>query len=101
LFNSFVVNYLVRLRVSTHVTTALVEGLPVPTRDHAPGAAREIAAVARSLARRPDAAASARLQARVASLYQLTTDEFEYVLSTFPLVPTAQRNASLDVFRRG
>ena len=38
LFNSFVVNYLVRLRVSTHVTTALVERLPVPTREQAPHA---------------------------------------------------------------
>ena len=33
LFNSFVVNYLVRLRVTTHVTTATVERLPIPTRD--------------------------------------------------------------------
>jgi len=31
LFNSFVVNYLVRLRVTTHVTTATVEQLPIPT----------------------------------------------------------------------
>ena len=38
LFNSFVLNFLVRLRVSTHVTTAIVERLPVPVRDH--GAAR-------------------------------------------------------------
>ncbi len=99
LFNSFVVNYLVRLRVSTHVTTALVERLPVPTRDHAPGAACEVAALARALARRPDPLAAARLQARVAALYQLTTEEFGYVLSTFPLIPTTQREAALDLFR--
>ena len=40
LFNSLVVNYLVRLRVTTHVTTTIVERLPVPRRDgarHAPG----------------------------------------------------------------
>ena len=30
LFNSFVANYLVRLRVSTHVTASIVERLPVP-----------------------------------------------------------------------
>ena len=36
LFNSFVVNYLVRLRVTTHVTTAIVERLPVPLRGWAP-----------------------------------------------------------------
>ena len=39
-FNSFVVNYLVRLRVTTHVTTAIVERLPIPTRDDAPAACR-------------------------------------------------------------
>jgi len=100
LFNSFVVNYLVRLQVSTHVTTALVERLPVPTRQHAPRAAREIAALARALARRPDAAAAARLQAAVAALYQLTIDEFEHVLSTFPLVPKTLRDETLDIFRR-
>ena len=99
LFNSFVVNYLVRMRVSTHVTTALVERLPVPTREHAPRAAREVAALARALARRPDPAAAACLQARVAALYQLTIDEFEHVLSTFPLIPQAQREAALDLFR--
>jgi hypothetical protein len=101
LFNSFIVNYLVRLRVSTHVTTALVERLPVPTRDHAPRATREIAALARALARRRDPVAAARLQARVGALYQLTIDEFEYVLSTFPLVPKTQRDEALDVFRGG
>src|SRR5262249_52925358 len=30
LFNSFVVNYLVRQRVTTHVTTVVVERLPIP-----------------------------------------------------------------------
>ena len=101
LFNSFVVNYLVRLQVSTHVTTALVERLPVPTRQHAPRAAREIAALARALARRPGVAAAARLQAAVAAVYQLTLDEFEHVLSTFPLVPKTLRDEALDIFRRG
>src|SRR5206468_11806428 len=47
LFNSLVVNYLVRLRVSTHVTTAIVERLPLPTRDRAPAAFADIAALAR------------------------------------------------------
>ena len=65
LFNSLVVNYLVRLRVTMHVTTATVEQLPIPTAEAAPAACREIAAIARLLARRPDPAALARLNATV------------------------------------
>jgi Eco57I restriction-modification methylase len=98
LFNSFVVNYLVRPRVTTHVTTAIVESLPIPTRDHAPGACREIAALGRSLARKADPDAHARLQARVAQLYQLSRSEFAHALSTFPLVPREERDAALRVF---
>src|SRR5439155_2577986 len=91
LFNSFVVNYLVRLRVTTHVTTAVVENLPVPTERHAPGAFREIAALARLLARRSEPAAWVRLQALVAALYQLTVTELEHVLGTFPLIHSEER----------
>ena len=97
-FNSFVVNYLVRLRVTTHVTTATVEQLPIPTPDCAPAACREIAAMARLLARRPDPAALARLNARVAGLYQLTVAEFQHVLDTFPLIPLEERQETLRVF---
>jgi len=97
-FNSFVVNYLVRLRVTTHVTTATVEQLPIPPPETAPAACREIAATARLLARRPDAAAEARLNATVAALYQFTVDEFARVLDTFPLVPIEQRQETLRVF---
>ena len=98
LFNSFVLNYLVRLRVTTHVTTAIVERLPVPTADTAPGAFREIAALTRVLMRRFSADAFARLNARVAELYQLTPAEFEHVLETFPLIPIEQRSRALAVF---
>ncbi len=94
LFNSLVVNFLVRLRVTTHVTTATVERLPIPAAESAPAACREIAALARLLARRDDAEAFARLNARVAELYQLSAAEFEHVLSTFPLIPIEHREAS-------
>jgi hypothetical protein len=98
LFNSFVLNHLVRLQVSTHVTTSVVERLPVPTRAMAPRAAREIAAFARHLSRRADPTVEARLQARVAALYQFSVDEFAYVLSTFPLVSQETRERALEAF---
>jgi hypothetical protein len=97
LFNSFVLNYLVRLRVTTHVTTAIVERLPVSRLTEA-AAFREISSLARLLSRRDDADAAARLQATVAALYQLTAAEFEYVLGTFPLVDREERDAALRVF---
>jgi hypothetical protein len=99
LFNSFVLNYLVRLRVATHVTTAMAEGLPVPTRLDASGVADEMAGLARAVSKRSDPRAGARLQAHAAALYQLTTEEFDYVLSTFPLVPRKQRDDARDAFR--
>ncbi len=98
LFNSFVLNYLVRLRVTTHVTTATVERLPVPTLDRAPAAFEEIAGLARQLSRAADTRALAQLNARVASLYQLSRDELVHILGTFPLVPRADRDAALAGF---
>ena len=98
LFNSFVVNYMVRLRVTTHVTTGTVERLPIPTAEAAPAACREIAGLARLLARRPNPDALARLNARVAELYQLSAQEFEHILGTFPLIPIEQRRETLRMF---
>ena len=99
LFNSFVVNYLVRMRVTTHVNTATVEQLPLPTVETAPRVFREIASLARLLGRRGDAAAFAELNAKVAGLYQLSVREFEHVLATFPLIPIDERTRALARFR--
>jgi hypothetical protein len=99
-FNSFVVNYLVRLRVTMHVTTRTVEQLPIPTPEAAPAACREITALARLLVRKRDPAVLARLNARVAELYQLSAEEFEHILGTFPLIPHEERDAALRHFRQ-
>ena len=39
-----------------------------------------------------------RLNARVAQLYQLSRQEFEHVLATFPLIRQADRDAALKCF---
>ena len=67
LFNSFVVNYLARLRVSTHVTTAIVEWLPIPPEGHAPAAFDLLADIGRRLAQHHDPAALARANGVVAA----------------------------------
>jgi hypothetical protein len=106
LFNSFVVNYLVRLRVATHVTTAIVERLPVPQRKDAPGMFETTAAMARFISRQPPGRSVAsdrtfaRLNACVARLYGLSGEEFEHVLGTFPLVESEVRAAAFREFKR-
>jgi hypothetical protein len=113
-FNSFVVNYLVRLRVTTHVTTAIVERLPIPRFDEVPDAV-EVVEIVRRLGKvrlKADAttadvasgfsrtSALARLNAIVADWYQLTEAEFRHVLGTFPLVPGEEREAALREFQK-
>ncbi len=98
LFNSFVVNYLVRRRVATHVTTTIVERLPVPTESEAGAGFGAIAAAARLLAREWQAEVAAELEGRVARLYALTVEEYAHILTTFPLADTAARDAAMRVF---
>jgi hypothetical protein len=101
--NSYVVNYLVRLRVTTHVSAGIVERLPVPFVPAEGGAGQEIVGLAREAARagsgpQPAEGTDALLQARVAQLYGLTTAQFSHILSTFPLVQPARRAAALQAF---
>ena len=99
LFNSYVANYLVRRRVSTHVTVAIVERLPLPAVTRASPDFSAMLALARRLAVVPaDAHAAASLQALAARLYGLTAAEFEHVLTTFPLVEPEDRERALRFF---
>jgi hypothetical protein len=101
IFNSFVANYLVRLRVGTHVTTAIIARLPVPRPPQDSEAFRDVAALSVRLSAVPhDRAAAAQLQARVARLYGLSAEEFQHVLNTFPLVPIEERERAMEEFRR-
>jgi hypothetical protein len=99
MLNSFVANYLVRLRVTTHVTVAIVERLPLPRPAATSLAFARIATLARHLASEPnDSDAMARLQALAAHLYELDTRAFAHILGTFPLVDERICKASLTAF---
>jgi hypothetical protein len=107
LMNSFVANYLVRVRINTHVTVAVLNHLPMP----APAAEARLqesepfatlAALAAELAgrRRIDRAAASRLQALAAYAYGLSEGEFRHVLGTFPLIEEAEKKAAYQAFTR-
>ena len=101
MLNSFVANYLVRLRVSTHVTVAIVERLPLPKPPRASPDFQAVVACARTLAARgPSVEVEARLQAAAARLYGLDAAGFAHVLATLPLVDQALRTASLEALTR-
>lgn len=100
LFNSFVLNAVVRLLMGGHVTTSLIEGLPVPvwsgSREQ-----RHVARLARRLGTQPNARGTgAALQAAVARLYNLDAVTFERVLEKFPLVAAGDRQLALEIFTR-
>jgi hypothetical protein len=98
LFNSYIANYLVRMRVGTHVTAALMSELPVPKPGPGTEQLRGIARLTRWLSRRNDPVALAQLNARAARLYGLTEAQFRRVLATFPLVPAPERDAAARLF---
>ena len=103
LLNSLVANYLIRLRVNTHVTVALVSRLPAPVVRRGDPAFTRLAALSRALtdgrANVEEMREYTELQALVAQLYELTESDFEHVLATFPLIPAQVRARTLLTFR--
>ena len=97
-FNSFVANYLVRLRGGTHVPAAVIHQLPVPRVGRTSAVFERIASLARSAA--ADESARATIHALMAIAYGLDAGDLAHVLETFPLVPQRERTAALDAFRR-
>ena len=100
MLNSYVANFLVRLRVTTHVTTAIMEQLRVPRAGRqSPDFVRVLALTTRLLeARGTDDSAHAELQAIAGRMYGLSREEFSHVLETFPIVPVDRRRAALNAF---
>jgi Eco57I restriction-modification methylase len=100
IFNSYVANYLIRMRVGTHVTAATVARLPVPRPAPGDPVFQKVAEISRGLRRKSDSRALARLNVLVAGLYGLSHVQFARVLETFPLVPAAERTAAVGMFAR-
>jgi hypothetical protein len=100
--NSFVANYLIRLRVNTHVTVSLVSRLPVPVVRPNEAAYDRLAALSKRLMETFEPVEGmdeyAELQALAATLYRCTSEEFRHVLSTFPLVSAEARANALSRF---
>jgi hypothetical protein len=103
LLNSFVANYLIRLRVNTHVTAALMSRLPVPVIRERHAYFEPLAALSASLARSrvsiEEIDEYAQSQALCAHAYGLSATEFEHVLETFPLIAEDVRRAALAAFK--
>jgi hypothetical protein len=101
LLNSLVANYLIRLRVNTHVTVALVSRLPVPIVRPGSEAFLRLASLSRALAAGhgpvETMAEYAELQALAGRLYGLTADDFEHVLQTFPLIGANVKQRALTL----
>ncbi len=97
--NSYVANYLVRMRVTTHVTASIMSRLPVPRPPRAEPRFAAVVRDVRALTHGEDPERLAGLNATVASLYDLTPAEFEHVVGTFPLVPAVERSLALRRFR--
>ena len=104
LLNSFVANYLVRLRVNTHVTVALVSKLFVPVVREGHPLFEALRSRAEWLTRASmpveEAPQYAELQALAAHAYQITREEFMHIVGTFPLIPEGVRAASIEAFAR-
>jgi hypothetical protein len=102
LLNSYVANYLIRLRVNTHVTVSLVSRLPVPTVPAGHPLFTRLAecSEAISIGSRPaeEMDEYGEIQAVAARLYRLSATQFEHVLGTFPLVPREVRERVFQKF---
>lgn len=99
MFNSFVANYLVRLRVSTHVSVGVIDRLPLPRPARDDQAFTSMVALARKLSAEPsDLQAAALHQALAARIYNLSAQEFAHVLGTFPLVHCSARDSAMAAF---
>ncbi len=121
-FNSFIIDYLIRQKVTAHVSFFFVENLPIPRLTENDLYFNEIVTrAAKLICITPefddlaleiglgshhngvsDPADRAKLRAEldgmIAHLYGLTEDEFSYILTTFPLVKDEIKKQALAAY---
>ncbi len=122
LLNSFVVDYLIRQRITAHLSFFFVYNLPIPRLTKKDSAfAPIVKRAAKLICTTPEfddlaktvglgshkkgvtdlkkrAQLRAELDAMVAHLYGLTSDEFEHILGTFPIVKEEVKEAALRAY---
>ena len=121
LFNSFILDSIIRQRVTSHVSFFFVYNLPIPRLTESDARFKKIVERAAALicvsaefedlkrelvakgyelkADAPDVL-RAELDALVAHLYNLTEAEFAHILKTFPIVKDEVKVAALVEFRK-
>jgi len=99
LLNSYVANFFVRLRVTSHVSLSIVQALPVPRPPAASPLGRALGAAARAAAA-GDGAAAITAQSLAAVAYGLDAVELDVVLESFPLVDPGDRERVRVSFSR-
>ena len=124
LINSFVVDYVLRARMTTNLNLFYLYQLPVPRlTEENPKFAPIVERAAKLICTTPEfddfarevglkdhtegasdpqerATLRAELDGMIAHIYNLTEDEFTYILSTFPLVEQSVKDTALEQFRR-
>jgi hypothetical protein len=102
LLNGYVANWLVRLRVSSHVSLAILRTLPVPCVRASSALGWRLAGAAQLLeeGRADPVAVEAELQALGAIAYGVSEDEFTRLLESFPLVEPDARERARQAFIR-
>jgi hypothetical protein len=96
LFNSYVLNAIVRMWMGSHVTTSLVESLPVPRRKGSALERRIVRLSQRLRTGRATAHTEATLQGAVARFYELDVGTFRSLLEGFPRVSGKDRERAAE-----
>jgi hypothetical protein len=103
LLNSYVANYLVRQRITTHVSAAVIGRIPAPKPDPIDALFGEGVDLCTALTGAADPEhepAYAQLQALMAQAYGLSEAEFRLILDSFPLIERGIIAEVLEAFVR-